>query len=76
MDAQRPPQQMGLAGEPRVGRRFYPAEGHELSFGRSVEIGIGRDDDPARPATRAAATDTRMRNVVGSADLQDRKSVV
>ena len=65
---------MGLAGKPRVDRRFYPMKGLEFRFGQRVEIGIGRNDNPARPAAGAAPADTRVRNVVGSADLQHRHS--
>src|SRR5580704_9966925 len=44
----------------------------QLRFSRSVEIGVGEYDDPARPAAGAPPADTRMQNVVRPADLEHR----
>jgi hypothetical protein len=63
---------MSLAGKPRIGRRLHSMEGCQLRFSRRVEIGLGRYDDPARPATGAAPADTRVRDVVRAADLEHR----
>src|SRR5215831_19668880 len=56
----------------RVGGGLYAAEGRQFRFSRSIEIGVGRHDDPACPAAGAPPADTRMRNIVGSADLEHR----